>query len=110
MKKDKQMILEEEWLTKSFSPVFQITAGVGGIKIDGQQEDEFPPPPPELLQQQYLYGAAPQQGVYTQKAAPRGAGVQTFRPGTGQTDMPKAQQASMTVIPVSSTPIQVEKR
>ena len=90
--------------------MFQITAGLGGIKIDGQQDEEFPPPPPELLQQQYLYGAAPQQGVYTQMAAPRGAGVPTFRPGTGETEVPKAQQAGITVIPVSSTPIQVEKR
>ena len=90
---------------------FQITAGVGGIQIDGQQQEEdFPPPPPELLQQQYLYGAAPQQGVYATVAAPRGGAVPTFRPGTGETELPKAQQAGVTVIPVSSTPIQVEKR
>lgn len=105
MKANPQATMDRQYQPDSI----QITAGVGGIQIE-QQDEDFPPPPPELLQQQYLYGAAPQQGVFTQVAAPRGSAVPTFRPGTGETEVQKAQQAGITIIPVSSTPIQVEKR
>ena len=57
--------------------LLQVTAGLASTYLDGQQQkqqevdfDDLPPPPPELLQQQYLYGAAPQQGVYAHVAAP----------------------------------------
>lgn len=93
-----------------------MTAGLASTYIDGRRDgpdnfEDFPPPPPELLQQQYLYGAAPQQGVYANVApGTQGQGVATYHPGKGTTDMPPAQKGSVSTIPVSSTPIQVEKR
>lgn len=94
----------------------QVTAGLANTYIDGSTKgtqddfDDLPPPPPELLQQQYLYGAAPQQGVYAQVVAPKQQGVTAFRPGAGATNLPEPKQGKVSTIPVSSTPIQVEKR
>lgn len=93
-----------------------MTAGLASTYISGQQPaggdfDDLPPPPPELLQQQYLYGAAPQQGVYANVApGSKGQGVATYHPGKGTTDVPKPQKGQVSTIPVSTTPIQVEKR
>lgn len=101
--------------SKGYNPdVKQVTAGLASTYIDGRHDDDFadfPPPPPELLQQQYLYGAAPQQGVYANVApGSKGQGVTTYHPGKGTTDLPPAQKGKVTNIPVSTTPIQVEKR
>ena len=93
--------------------LLQVTAGLASTYIDGQKETDFdnlPPPPPELLQQQYLYGATPQQGIYTAGVAPQGKGIATFRPGAGEMEVQQAKQGKLSNIPVSSTPIQVEKR
>ena len=91
-----------------------MTAGLASTYIDGQTGDDFgdfPPPPPELLQQQYLYGAAPQQGVYTNVTpGVKGQGTVSYHPGKGTTDVPKPQQGKVSAIPVSTIPIQVEKR
>ena len=104
---------------------FQVTAGLASTYIDGRRDngpnggpngpaddfEDFPPPPPELLQQQYLYGAAPQQGVYANVApGTQSQGVATYHPGKGTTDLPPPQKGSVSTIPVSTTPIQVEKR
>ena len=108
-----QIFLACPVLIKHFILCLQITAGVGNVQLSegkGDYDDFPPPPPPELIQQQYLYGNAPQQGVYAHVAAPSGGQVPQFRPGAGETQLPKAQQAGVTVIPVSSKPIQVEKR
>ncbi|XP_052771924.1 uncharacterized protein LOC128211311 [Mya arenaria] len=94
----------------------QVTAGlastyIGGQGRDGEVDEEFPPPPPELLQQQYLYGAAPQQGVYASVApGTQAQGQVSYRPGKGTTDVPQPQKGKVSNIPVSSAPIQVEKR
>jgi len=51
------------------------------------------------------------QGVYANVApGTQGQGVAMYRPGKGTTELPPAQQGRVTNIPVSSKPIQVEKR
>ncbi|KAK3757666.1 hypothetical protein RRG08_000177 [Elysia crispata] len=80
---------------------------------NGYNDEELPPPPPELLQQQYLYGTVPdsrQTAVHTNMAHPQGQAYGTYAPGVGQTDLATPQQAQVTQIPVSTQPIEVEKR
>lgn len=86
------------------------TAGVN----NGYDDEEFPPPPPpEMLQQQYLYGTVPdsrQTAVQSNLAHPQGQAYGTYAPGVGQTELATPQQAQVTHIPVSTQPIEVEKR
>ncbi|XP_055889743.1 uncharacterized protein LOC106068552 [Biomphalaria glabrata] len=80
---------------------------------DAYGDEEFPPPPPELLQQQYLYGTVPdsrQQAVQSNLAFPQGQSFSSYAPGVGQTTGQKPQKAEVVQIPVSTKPIQVEKR
>ncbi|CAG5135476.1 unnamed protein product [Candidula unifasciata] len=93
------------------------TAGTAGLNNASLNQDgydeEFPPPPPELLQQQYLYGTVPdsrQQAIQSNYAHPQGHAVSSYAPGVGQTTAQKPQQAELVQIPVSTKPIQVEKR
>ncbi|BFY97405.1 hypothetical protein BsWGS_00445 [Bradybaena similaris] len=90
-------------------------AGLNNATVtqDGFGDNEFPAPPPELLQQQYLYGTVPDSRQQTSQgsyAYPQNQGVSSYAPGVGQTAGQKPQQAEFVQIPVSTTPIQVEKR